>query len=169
MPREREREREREDVSAVALIARPDSVAYFKKFAEKHEHTICKAFVLQEMEHHDNERARAHPAQGQGERERGEGSVQVQQRVHFWAGNNDVSDFLHFITFYDVQYKSDDKDNLQQEGSMAELPFSNMLSKDSSPVRTNLRSPEARYIRPLSGAYPCISSSRGMVGAAPHT
>ena len=72
MPREREREREREDVSAVALIARPDSVAYFKKFAEKHEHTICKAFVLQEMEHHDNERARAHPAQGQGERERGE-------------------------------------------------------------------------------------------------
>ena len=45
MVAEREREREREDVSAVALIARPDSVAYFKKFAEKHEHTICKAFV----------------------------------------------------------------------------------------------------------------------------
>ena len=82
---------------SAALIARPDSVAYFKNFAEKQR---ARAYNLQ------GDRSfykRWHTTIVNNGRAAAQGAPNVvQQRVHFWAGkgSNAVSDFWHFIPFH---------------------------------------------------------------------
>lgn len=83
---------------STALIARPDSVAYFKNFAEKQR---ARAYNLQGDRSFYKRWHTTIMNNGRAATPKGHQNV-VQQRVHFWAGmgSNAVRDFWHFIPFH---------------------------------------------------------------------